>query len=69
MTEKDAFTLVYNKLREVPLFVGCFDAKNGNVNFMYGIDTVMEFIATQADKTEEHEIEFMKNFEKSLKNS
>lgn len=66
MTEKEVFALVYNKLREVPLFTGCFDAKHGDINFMYGISTVMQFIASQADKVEEQETEFMKNFEKSL---
>lgn len=37
--------VVYEKLMEVPLFRGVYDAKNGNEHFMYGISTVMEFIA------------------------
>lgn len=67
VTEKEAFALVYEKLRQVPLFTGRFDAKNGNVNFMYGINTVMEVIAAGAGKEKEQDAEFMKNFTKSLK--
>lgn len=36
---------VYEKLMEAPLFRGIYDAKNGNEHFMYGIATVMEYIA------------------------
>lgn len=67
MTEKEAFALVYDKLKEIPLFTGCFNAKNGNLNFMYGIITVMEVIADKADKIDELDDMFIKNLEKSLK--
>ena len=37
--------IVYDKLMEIPLFRGVYDAKHGNEHFMYGISTVMECIA------------------------
>ena len=33
-----------DKLKEVQMFNGHYDRKNGNEHFIYGINTVMEFI-------------------------
>lgn len=46
--EKNAYRTVMNGLMECDLFVGTYDARNGNKDFMYGILTVMEFIADRA---------------------
>ena len=46
--KKDAYLTVLNDLMECDLFVGRYDARNGNRHFMRGICTVMEFIAIQA---------------------
>ena len=48
MTEKEAFEFVLNKLMECGLFIGEYDARNGDEHFMYGISTVMESIAYRA---------------------
>ena len=67
MTKKEAFEIVLNELKEVPLFVGQYDAKNGNEHYMHGISTVMEFIAYSiSDEVgEQFDNEFGKNFLKS----
>lgn len=48
MTEKEAFEFVLNKLMECGLFIGEYDARNGDEHFMNGIATVMESIAYHA---------------------
>ena len=71
-TLKNAYKLVYNDMIKCGgLFVGQFDAKNGNKKFMYGISTIMEFIALNAgEKTyDEFEKIWFENFEKSLDKS
>ena len=60
MTEKEAFQIVLDKLKECELFCGKYDARNGNEHFMYGISTVMEVIAHHAGN-EEFENMFLKN--------
>ena len=47
MTKQEAYKIVYNDIlnRDIGLFLGRFDAKNGKPEFMYGISTLMEFIA------------------------
>ena len=67
MTKKEAFKIVYDELTEKGLFIGKFDAKHGNVNFMYGIELVMEYISYYAECNEEYEKLFMENFRKSLR--
>lgn len=69
---KNAYKLVYNDMVKTGgLFVGRFDAKNGNKEFMYGIGTVMEFIALNASEQTYDEFEkiWLENFEKSLDKS
>lgn len=47
MTEAkaQAYKLVFDDLCQVGLFVGRYDAIHGDDHFMYGVNTVMEFIA------------------------
>ena len=43
---------LFNELKTCNLFIGCYDAKHGNEHFMYGIETVMEYIASKiSDET------------------
>ena len=70
MTKQDAYRIVYNDIlnRDIGLFLGKFDAVNGNKNFMHGISTVMDFIALES--SEEDYLVFQdiwyKNFQESL---
>lgn len=70
MTKQDAYRIVYNDIlnRDVRLFLGCFDAKNGSKNYMHGIETVMEFIAYECSEAEHESFQeiFFKNFQESL---
>lgn len=47
LTKKERLALmkVFKNLCEIDLFVGKYDAKNGNPHFMYGVATVMENLA------------------------
>ena len=70
MTKQDAYKIVYNDIlnRDIGLFLGRFDAKNGKSEFMYGIATLMDFIAyesSEADYDDFQEIWF-ENFQKSI---
>ena len=49
------------------MFRGHYDAKHGNNSFMYGICTVMEFIADKASPEiyDKFSTEFVKNMNKS----
>lgn len=71
-TLQNAYKIVYNDMVKCGgLFVGRFDAKNGNKDFMYGIGTIMEFIALNVDEQTYDEFEklWSENFEKSLDKS
>ena len=39
------------EMMECPMFRGEYDAKNGSESFMYGIATVMEYLASCVDDT------------------
>lgn len=70
MTKQDAYKIVYNDIlnRDIGLFLGRFDAKNGKHEFMHGIGTLMDFIAyesSEADYDNFQEIWF-ENFQKSI---
>lgn len=58
------YGLVLEDLKQVPMFTGKYDAKNGNIHFMYGISTVLEYIADKAGD-EEYEGMFLDNLNKS----
>lgn len=70
MNTKDAYRIVYNDImnRGGGLFQGVFDAKNGKKSFMYGISTVMEFIAYEVGEKELENFQdiFFENFQKSI---
>lgn len=67
--EREVLKQIVDKMRECALFAGQFDAKNNTVNFMYGIETVMEYLTMLIGEEyyDEFEKEFMTNFEKSLR--
>lgn len=68
-TLKAAYHLVYDDMvsKGPKLFRGHYDAKHGNSSFMYGICTVMEFIADKASPEiyDKFSIEFVKNMNKN----
>ena len=43
--EKEMLKGIIEEMRECGMFEGRYDAKNGNPMFMYGISTVMEYLA------------------------
>lgn len=51
---QNAYRLVFNDIMNsgVNLFQGIYDAKNGDVSFMYGIETVMEYLAYKVSETD-----------------
>lgn len=50
--KKNAYkTVLRDMMLNVPdMFKGVYDARNGNDSFMYGIQTVMEYIASSIDE-------------------
>lgn len=48
------------------LFIGEYDAENGNEQFMNGVETVMEYIADKAGKAEFFRSVFYGNIKRSL---
>ena len=57
---------MYWYLTSVPLFLGEYDAEKENGQFMYGVKTVMEYIAEKAGKAESFRSIFHSNMMKSL---
>lgn len=53
MNKKKAFQIVFYELIKCPMFMGEYDAKNGDEHFMHGIATVMERIAYELDEDQE----------------
>ena len=45
MTEQEAAKIVLEKLKEIPMFCGTYDARNGSEDWVYGAWAVMENIA------------------------
>lgn len=60
-TVKDAYRIVFNDMMnsECGLLVGKYDAENGDKKFMYGINTVMEWIAYRASEKQGEEFSAM----------
>ena len=48
--EKETLKNIFEELKKCGLFVGKYDAKNGDENFMYGICSVMESLAYMIDE-------------------
>lgn len=66
-----AYQMVFNDLCKSRLFEGIYDATNGNEQYMGGIETVMEVIATRgySEGFAEHFAEvFAYNMERSKSN-
>lgn len=65
--EENHWMEVYWYLTSNPLFMGEYDAENGDERFMSGIETVMEYIAEKAGKAEFFRSVFFGNMKKSLR--
>lgn len=67
--EKEIIKNLLADMSECPLFIGKYDAKNGNEDFMYGIQTVMEFLAFSVSNNfgEEFSKKFTQNMVDSKK--
>lgn len=48
---KEEIRQLVSEMMECPMFRGEYDAKNGSESFMYGIATVMEYLASCVDDT------------------
>lgn len=48
MSKREAYRIVLKDLKKCDLLCGKYDALNGDEDFMYGIETVMEVIAVKA---------------------
>lgn len=51
---QNAYRMVFNDIMNsgVNLFQGIYDAKNGDVTFMYGIEAVMEYLAYKVSEAD-----------------
>jgi hypothetical protein len=67
MLDTEAWKHVYNELIKYPLFVGIYDANNGNIHFEYGIESVMEVIAEKAGCYYEYQQMMLENLAESEK--
>ncbi len=63
MDKQTAFNIVFQDMQKCNMFQGIYDAKNGDPHFMYGVSTVMEYIASQVsdDALEDFSKTFMSN--------
>ena len=59
------YKIVLEDLKQVPMFTGKYDAKNGSKGFMWGVLTVLEYIAGKAGD-EEYIDKFLDNMNKSV---
>ena len=68
MEKTEIYKTVLKDLAECSMFLGIYDAKNGSEQFMYGILTVMEFIAYNCGEETYNEFEkiFLENLQKSV---
>ena len=73
MTKQEAYKIVYNDIlnRDIGLFLGKFDAKNGKPEFMYGISALMDFIAYESSEKDYDDFQkiWFENFQKSIDNA
>ena len=65
--EKKAVQKVVDGMAECGLFYGRYDAINGSTDFMYGIATVMEYLAHLV--SDDYGAEFENIFSKNMKES
>ena len=66
---KEEIRKLVSKMMECPMFRGEYDAKHGSESFMYGIATVIEYLASLTDDTFCQEVSdvFTHNMVKSQK--
>ena len=59
---------ILNEMKQIGIFNGTFDAKNGSWEFMHGVACVMEYLAGRVSEEYLKKIseEFYKNMEKSI---
>ena len=62
--EKRVLEKITNQLRTCDLFNGIYDAKNGDEQFMYGIEVIMEYLAVNI--SDEYFTEFCDTFAKNM---
>lgn len=48
--EKATLENIFEELKKCDLFIGKYDAKNGNKHYMYGVNSVMECLAYMIDE-------------------
>lgn len=65
---EQAYKVVFEDMRKnsPSFFFGNYDAKNGKESFMFGVSTVMEFIAMRADSLEKMYENFSDEFTKNM---
>lgn len=70
-TVQDAYRIVFNDMMNsgCGLLVGKYDAKNGNEKYMFGVNTVMEWIAYKVSEAQGDDFSelFTKNMVESQK--
>lgn len=52
MDKQEAYKIVLEDLKKIPLFMGSYDACHGNEHFMHGVAAVMESIAYKVSDEE-----------------
>ena len=59
---------ILDEMKQIGIFNGTFDAKNGSWEFMHGVAYVMEYLAYQVSEEygEKFNEEFFKNMQKSI---
>ena len=62
--EKEVLKGIIEEMREIGMFEGRYDAKNGKEDFMYGIEAVMECLAYMV--SDEYGDSFSDTFVKNL---
>ena len=65
---KEEIKVLLEEMKQIGVFNGTFDAKNGSWEFMHGVACVMEYLAYQVSEEygEKFSEEFFKNMEKSI---
>lgn len=68
MNKKEVIENLLEEMKQISVFNGTFDAKNGSWEFMHGVICVMEYLSYQVSEEygEKFTDEFWKNFEKSI---
>ena len=56
-----------NEMKQIGIFNGTFDAKNGSWEFMHGVAAVMEYLAGEV--SEDYYYKFQENFWKNFRES